>query len=101
MSATEILEAAKALPQEERIKLAQDFWEIIAEDGYDPDLTPEQAAELDRRLADFEKNPRAGIPWEQIETELLDQRLQDRFDNPKDVVSWEDAKAKLDAKYGK
>ncbi len=70
MSATEILEAAKALPKEERIKLAQDFWEIIVEDGYDPDLTPEQAAELDRRLADFEANPHAGIPWEQVKADL-------------------------------
>jgi putative addiction module component (TIGR02574 family) len=70
MSATEILEAAKALPQEERIKLAQDFWEIIAEEGYDPDLTPEQAAELDRRLADFQANPHDGIPLEQVEAEL-------------------------------
>ena len=70
MSASEILKAAKALPQAERIKLAQDFWEIVVDDGYDPDLTPEQAAELDRRLADFENNPRDGIPWEQVEADL-------------------------------
>ncbi len=70
MNATEILEAAKNLPQAERIKLAQDFWEIIVEDGYDPELTPEQAAELDRRLAEFEQNPRAGIPWKQVEANL-------------------------------
>ena len=70
MRATEILKAAKALPQDERIKLAQDFWEIIVEDGYDPDFTPEQAAELGRRLADFEKNPHDGIPWEQVEADL-------------------------------
>jgi putative addiction module component (TIGR02574 family) len=70
MNATEILEAAKALPKEERIKLAQDFWEIIVEDGYDPDLTPELAAELDRRIAEFEANPDEGIPWEQVKAEM-------------------------------
>jgi putative addiction module component (TIGR02574 family) len=70
MTATDILEAAKAPPQEERIKLAHDLWEIVADDGYDPDLTPEQAAELDRRLADFKANPDEGIPWEQVKAEL-------------------------------
>lgn len=70
MSATEILKAAKALPQAELVKLAQDFWEIIVEDGYDPELTSEQAAELDRRLAEFEKDPREGTPWERVEADL-------------------------------
>jgi len=70
MSAAEILKAAKALPQEERLKLAQDFWEIVAEDGCDPDLSSDQAAELDRRLAEFERDPGAGIPWEQVEASL-------------------------------
>jgi len=70
MSAAEILEAAKALPQEERIKLAQEFWEIIAEDGYDPDLTPEEASELDRRAEDTLKNPGRGTPIEDVSAEI-------------------------------
>ena len=68
MSATEIIEQIEKLPLAERQEVA----ELVMEKYGDLDdaLTPEQAAELDRRLAEFEKNPRDGIPWEQVEADL-------------------------------
>lgn len=72
MSATELIEKMRPMPAEEKRALVEQIWEEFGEElGWvDPDLTPEQAAELDRRLAEFEKNPQAGIPLEQVQAEL-------------------------------
>ena len=66
MSATEILEQIEHLPRAEQQAVAEMVWEKFG----DLELTPEQSAELDRRLADFEKNPHDCIPWEQVEAKL-------------------------------
>ena len=65
MSATQVMEQVEKLPFEEQ----REVFEHLRE-KFDDELTPEQAAELDRRLAEFEKNPREGTPWEQIEADL-------------------------------
>jgi putative addiction module component (TIGR02574 family) len=68
MSASEILEQIRRLPPEEQGAVAEQVWEEFG--GLEDELTPEQAAELDRRLLDFEKNPRAGIPLEAVKAEM-------------------------------
>jgi putative addiction module component (TIGR02574 family) len=68
MSATEILEQIEHLPLDARHEVAEKVFEKYG--GFDDELSPEQAAELDRRLAEFEKNPRRGIPLEQVKAEM-------------------------------
>jgi putative addiction module component (TIGR02574 family) len=53
----------------ERIQLAQDLWDSIAEEEMLP-LTPEQIEEIERRLAEHEKDPGSAIPWEEVRARL-------------------------------
>ena len=74
----ELFKAAKALSIEERIELTQKLRENIEENGYDLDLTSEQIAELERRAEEFRKNPKAGIPWEQVRDDVRSTSMQIR-----------------------
>jgi putative addiction module component (TIGR02574 family) len=70
MSATELFEQAKSLPPDKRIELAELLWESAVDEAHDPDLNPEQLAELERRAEELRKNPELGIPWEDIRADL-------------------------------
>lgn len=50
----------RELPVEERIKLVEDLWDSIAADRKALPLTPEQQAELDRRLEAYEVDKKRG-----------------------------------------
>src|SRR6267378_6277407 len=58
------------LSRSNRIELAQRVWSNIIEGGYDPEPTAEQLAELERRMADFQKHPERGIPFEKVKAQL-------------------------------
>ena len=59
------------LPVEERLKLVEALWDSIAEFPEALELSAAQKQELDRRLADYESDPEAGVPWAELKQRLL------------------------------
>ena len=62
------------LPATERIDIAMALWDSLtpAEQEAEFDLTREQRAELDRRLAErIIADPASAVPWEEVRRKLL------------------------------
>jgi len=72
MSLTEILAEIPKLSFAERQELVRRAIEVE-----DQDLTAEERAILDQRLADFRSNPNSGIPAEQLKAKVS-RRLKPR-----------------------
>jgi len=68
---SELVANVRNLPLAERIELIDLLWESIAEQGYEPPLTAEQAAELDRRLEAHHQNPVDVVSWNSIKEGIL------------------------------
>jgi putative addiction module component (TIGR02574 family) len=66
--APDVIETLLRLPSRERADLAMALWESLDEADQEAavDLTPELAAELDRRLAEHVADPSTGIPCEEV-----------------------------------
>lgn len=66
--APDVMETLLKLPSHERADLAMALWESLDETDREAslDLTPELAAELDRRLTEHLADPSTAIPWEEV-----------------------------------
>jgi len=54
----------------ERIQLVEDLWDSIAAETGEVPLTDAQTAELERRLADMDRDPQAGDSWETVRARI-------------------------------
>jgi putative addiction module component (TIGR02574 family) len=61
-----------ALTVDERILLAEELWESVAEKDATCPIPDWQIQELERRLEAAKANPEAGIPWEVVKARLAD-----------------------------
>jgi putative addiction module component (TIGR02574 family) len=70
-----------SLSVDERLQLVGDIWDSIADEANtNPELLPlseAEKAELDRRVAEFERNPTTGLSMDDV-LEGIRARLRDR-----------------------
>ena len=62
------------LSASERAELAMVLWESLSADEREAELelSPEEAAELDRRWSEHVENPDSAVPWDEVRRRLLD-----------------------------
>ena len=56
----------------ERILLVEEIWDSIAAEAEKLPLTESQMQDLQRRIAAYEANPKAGSSWEEVKARLLE-----------------------------
>jgi putative addiction module component (TIGR02574 family) len=64
------IDELRKLPLPERLELVEELWDSIAADSANLEMTQEQAAELDRRLAEHDANPDEGVSWSELRDRL-------------------------------
>lgn len=68
-----LLEDALSLPLPERIKLADEIYRSVDRETDNP-ISPEMLAEMERRDAEYEANPKSGCTIEELEKELFNRK---------------------------
>jgi putative addiction module component (TIGR02574 family) len=74
MNVTATLKETESWPLEDQIELAQRLWDRILDGGWQPELTDELKAELDRRLDRIDSHPNDVVTWEEIKRHVRRKR---------------------------
>ena len=60
-----------AMEPEERLRLIGDLWDSLSASPRDVSLTPDQRAELDRRLDRLESGKAKLVSWDELKSRLV------------------------------
>lgn len=61
-----VLTEVQSWPPEDRLRLIEEVWDGLSDEGYEPELTEELKDLLDRRLAALDADPGNVVTWEEI-----------------------------------
>jgi putative addiction module component (TIGR02574 family) len=61
----------RTLSPSDKLALVTELWDDLASNPEDIPITPEQIAEVDKRLEEYRKNPDLGSPWEEVKARIL------------------------------
>ena len=68
---TQLLKQASQLSLDDQLELVEALWDAIAQRGLVPAPSAAQVEELDRRIADLERNPEDVVTWSDVKAEAL------------------------------
>ena len=63
-----VLTAVQSWPAEDRLRLIEEVWDGLSEEGHEPELAEDLKALLDRRLAALEADPGNVPTWDEIKS---------------------------------
>jgi putative addiction module component (TIGR02574 family) len=66
MDLSTVIGEVGAWPVEDRLRLMEEIWDGLLDEGYEPELTEELRMKLDRRLEALDANPEDVTTWEAI-----------------------------------
>jgi putative addiction module component (TIGR02574 family) len=66
-----ILNDVESLPVDDRIRLVQEVWDRLEDQGPDLELSEEMKVELNRRVEELRRHPELGVPWEEVKARIL------------------------------
>lgn len=68
MDLKSILVEVQAWPAEDRLRLIEEVWDGLSDQGFEPELTEDLKALLDRRLAALDADPDNVLTWDEIKS---------------------------------
>ncbi len=67
-----VLAEVQSWPAEDRLRLIEEVWDGVSEEGPQPELNDDLKDFLDRRVEALDRNPDAVVPWEVVEARALE-----------------------------